>query len=330
VLKLALLGCGAISQWHRRACAGLPQIRITACIDVDVRRARAAAKACHATAYDSLSKALSRGDFDAVDVMLPHDLHESVALEVFAAHKHLLLEKPMAPTVEACDRILVAARQAERVFMVGETAQYWPEVIAARDLIREGRIGRVLEARAIAKYPPSDEFYAHDSWRTKLGTMGGGLAIDTAPHFVRALRMLCGEFVAVTAVFGRPYERLEGESHVRALLRTGSGALASLELLLTEAPLAPAETFRVTGSEGEIIIDGDGVRVYDVARPEGWIAVRAQPLQYFGGFSGELEDFAAAVLDGRELAAPPEMARDEVRIAHAMRLAAETQTWQAL
>ena len=78
------------------------------------------------------------------------------------------------------------------------------------------------------------------------------------------------------------------------------------------------------------MIDGDGVRVYDVARPEGWIAVRAQPLHYFGGFSGELEDFAAAVLDGRELAAPPEMARDEVRIAHAMRLAAETLTWQAL
>jgi predicted dehydrogenase len=330
VLKLALLGCGAISQWHRRACAGLPQIRVTACIDRDEGRARAAADACHATPYGSLETALAHGDVDAVDVMLPHDLHEAVALEVFAAGKHLLLEKPMAPTVEACERILAASRRSGRVFMVGETAQYWPEVVAARDLVREGRIGHVLEARAIAKYAPSDEFYAPGSWRTRLETMGGGLAIDTAPHFIRALRMLCGEFVAVTAVFGRPYARMDGESHVRALLRTGSGSVASLELLLTEAPLAPSETFRVTGSEGEIIIDGEGVRVHDVARPQGWIAQRAQPLQYFGGFSGELEDFAAAVLEGRQLAAPPEMARDEVRIAHAMHRAADTQTWQAI
>jgi predicted dehydrogenase len=87
--------------------------------------------------------------------MLPHDLHEATALQVFAAGKHLLLEKPMATTVEACERILAASRQSDRVFMVGETAQYWPEVLAARELIRQGRIGRVLGARTMAQYAPS-------------------------------------------------------------------------------------------------------------------------------------------------------------------------------
>jgi predicted dehydrogenase len=330
VLKLALLGCGAISQWHRHACADLPQVRITACIDVDTTRAQAAARECGAQAFGSLEEALAHAEFDAVDVMLPHDRHEAAALQVFAARKHLLLEKPMATTVGACERILAAARQSDRVFMVGETAQYWPEVLAARRLIDKGRIGRVLGARTMAQYAPSPEFYAGGSWRMSRGTMGGGLAIDTAPHFVRALRMLCGEFTAVTATFGYPFAGMEGESHVQALLKTADGTVASLELLLIEAAIAPHEAFRVAGGAGQIVIDTAGVHLYDAANPHGTLVQAAQPLQYFGGFRGQIEDFAAAVLDGTPLAAPPEMALDEVVIALAMRDSAQTGGWRNL
>ena len=330
MLRFALLGCGAISQWHRRACAELARVRITACVDVNVSRAREAAEATGAQSFSSLDEALAVADFDAVIVMLPHQLHESASLEVLAAGKHLLLEKPMATTLEACERVLAAGRASGRVLMVGETAQYWPEVLAARELIVGGRIGRVLGARAMAQYAPTPEFYADGSWRLSRGAMGGGLAIDTAPHFVRALRLLGGEFTAVTAAFGYPFTGMEGESHVQALLRTADGALASLELLLTESAVAPHETFRVAGDGGQIVIDGEGVHLYDVANPHGTLVQAAQPLQYFGGFRGQLEDFAAAVLDGTPLAAPPEMARDEVEIALAMHAAAQTGEWRNL
>jgi UDP-N-acetyl-2-amino-2-deoxyglucuronate dehydrogenase len=330
VLRLALLGCGAISQWHRRACAELPRVRIAACIDTDESRARDAARESGSPSFTSLSLSLAAAEFDAVVVMLPHRLHETASLEVLAAGKHLLLEKPMATTLDACDRILAAARKSGRVLMVGETAQYWPEVLAAQRLIGEGRIGRVLGARATAQYAPTPEFYAAESWRMSRDEMGGGLAIDTAPHFVRALRLLCGEFTAVTAAFGYPFEGMEGESHVQALLRTADGALASLELLLTNCAVAPHETFRVAGDAGQIVIDAAGVHVYDAANPHGTLLQAAQPLQYFGAFRGQLEDFASAVLDGHPLAAPPEMARDEVEIALAMREAAEAGEWRNL
>ena len=75
---------------------------------------------------------------------MPHHLHEPVAVEALGAGLHVLLEKPLAPTLDACDRILAAADAAGTVFMVAENAQYWPEVLTVRDLIarRRDRRGR--------------------------------------------------------------------------------------------------------------------------------------------------------------------------------------------
>lgn len=78
-----------------------------------------------ATAFTSLTDALTQGEFAAVDLMLPHDLHEEGAAEAFAAGKHVLLEKPMAMDLESCARIMDAAARAQTVFMIAEQAQYW-------------------------------------------------------------------------------------------------------------------------------------------------------------------------------------------------------------
>ena len=119
----------------------------------------------HACTRRSLA-AVAAGGFDAVDIMVPHHLHEPVATEAFAAGLHVLLEKPMAPTLDACDRILAAAAAAGTVFMVAENAQYWPEIVLARELIEAGRIGDVITARACSFVPPLDEFYGGDEpWR---------------------------------------------------------------------------------------------------------------------------------------------------------------------
>ena len=96
-----------------------------------------------ARAFTSLDEALADGGFDAVDLMLPHHLHEDAAVRCFAAGKHVLLEKPMANDVAACARILAAAGRAGTVFQVAENTQYWPEVLTAKRLLDEGAIGEV-------------------------------------------------------------------------------------------------------------------------------------------------------------------------------------------
>jgi predicted dehydrogenase len=351
-LRLALVGCGAISAVHIDSIgkAGAP-IEITAVVDLDEARANAAAQRTGARAFTSLDDALASDTFDAVDVMLPHHLHEAAATACFAAGRHVLLEKPMAPSVEACARILEAASASGRVFMVAENAQYWPDVLTAREAIAGGAIGDPVTARAAIFFPPLEEYYgavatvgtagavgaassAGDAgegdrpWRMDRSAAGGGVAIDGGSHWIRPLRMLMGEIDEVVAALGTPFAGMEGESLVRALLRFRGGELGSFDALLTSAPVGPEVFFRVTGSTGEITIDGLGrVVLYDGRNP-GKGEVIGRSTGYFESYPPEFADFAAAVLEGQPLAAGPEESLGELRAALAMYRSAEAGRWE--
>lgn len=328
-LKLAVVGCGAISNLHLPAIAkGAPRTRITAAVDVDPERARAAAARTGARAFTSLDEALASGTFDAVDLMLPHHLHEDAALRCFAAGKHVLLEKPMANDVAACARILDAARRAGTVFQVAENTQYWPEVLTAKRLLADGAIGEVVTARASFAIPPMPEFYGGaNPWRLDNAIAGGGIVLDTGSHWIRPLRMWLGEVDEVTGALGRPWQAMQGESLVRALLRFRSGLVASLDGLMKDPPFVPEPMFRLTGTTGEITIERPGRVVLWTARaPEGEQA--GEVGGYLESYYGQFADFEAAVLDGRPLAAPAEFAIGELRTALALYRAAETGRWE--
>ena len=177
--------------------------------------------------FTSLSDALAEGEFDAVDLMLPHDLHEQTAIECFDAGKHVVLEKPMAPTLDACERILAAARSARTVFMVAEQSQYWPAVVKARELILAGAIGEVVTARACYYDPLPVDPADPKPWRFELARTGGGVCIDGGAHWIRPLRMMLGEIEEVMAVTGRCVPAMEGESWSHALFRFDSGVVAT-------------------------------------------------------------------------------------------------------
>ena len=123
-LKLAFIGCGAIARYHLDGIKEhAPRIEVTAAVDLDADKAQAYADETGGRAFTSLAEALEKGDFDAVDLMLPHDLHEEAATQCFEAGKHVLLEKPMSLDLDSCERILAAARAAGTVFMMAENAQ---------------------------------------------------------------------------------------------------------------------------------------------------------------------------------------------------------------
>ena len=328
-LTMALVGCGAISRMHLLAIrAGAPEIAITAAIDADRERAEALAGETGAPAFTSLEDALAHADFDAVDLMLPHDLHEDAALRSFAAGKHVLLEKPMAPTLDACDRILAAWRRAGTVFAVAENTQYWPEVLEARRLLEAGAIGEVVTARASFAIPPMPVFYGGERpWRCNNQIAGGGITLDAGSHWVRPLRMLLGEVSEVIGVLGHPYTAMQGESLVRALLRFRSGVVAVLDGIMKDGLFVAEPMFRITGADGEITIERTGsALLWDAAHPGG------HPVGEVGGYlrsyQGEFADFAAAVLQGRPLAAGPEMAVGDLRVALAIYRSAETRRWE--
>ena len=328
-LRTAIVGCGAIAQWHLDAIdrAGLPLV-VTAAIDPVAENAQRLADRTGAAAHASLDDAIAAGGFEAALIAVPHHLHEVVATTALRAGLHVLLEKPLAPTLDACARILETARAAGTVFMVAENAQYWPEVSTVRALIADGAIGEVVTARAATFFPALGDFYggAHP-WRFDRAAAGGGVVIDTGSHWLRPLRMWLGEADEVVAALGHPDPRMEGESLCRALIRFASGTVAAFDAMLSTGGIAPQPLFTVTGTTGELTVEGSGwVKLWDGTEWKGQKV--GEPGGYLRSYEGELADFASAVLHGTEPAASAEYALGELRLALAMYRSAESGRWE--
>lgn len=334
-LTMAFVGCGLIAQTHWKGIQEhASRIEVTAAVDTYRERADAMAAKTGGRAFYSLEEALERGDFDAVDIMLPHNQHEATAVRAFAAGKHVLLEKPMSTTLESCDRILTAAEVAGTIFMVGEQSEYWPDAVIVRQLIRDGALGDVITAQAL--FGGHTPFPLEDSskpWRYDKEVAGGGMVIDGGAHWIRPLRMWLGEIDEVVAALGYPVSEMEGESLARALLRFESGAVAVFNALRAGFEVRPREgreEFRVTGTKGEIVIEkGREGRVlfFDRNTPEGR-EIMAKGKGREVAFGLELDDFSRAVLEGRPLAAGPKYSLGELRAALAMYRSAVSRRWE--
>jgi predicted dehydrogenase len=329
-LKLALVGCGGIAQAHWRGIqAYAPRLTVTATVDTDFARATEMAEQTGATPFPSLQSALAEGEFAAVDIMLPHYLHEEAAVQAFTAGKHVVLEKPMAPTLDACTRIMRAAQKAETVFMIAEQSQYWPDARKVQQLIQEGTIGEVITARAFFGGAVGNS-WGDKPWRYDNAKAGGGICIDGGAHWIRPLRMWLGEIDEVVAVTGHPLAEMEGESLARALLRFRSGTVAVFDALRAGAFMGPGEEFRVTGTLGEIVIEkgrGGRLLLFTKEYPDGHVIMNKDEGRE-AGFGYELDDFTKAVLDAKPLDASPEYSFGELRTALAIYRSAESRQWE--
>jgi len=321
------VGCGAIARWHLGALrAATSRTVVTAAVDPDPGRARAVAEETGAEPFASLDEALDGGTFDAALIMVPHHLHEETAVAALGGGKHVLLEKPMATTLEACERILAAARRAGMVFLVAENAQYWPEVGIAGRLLADGTLGEVVTARAWHCAPPMEEFLVPGSWRMSVAASGGGVAIDAGSHWLRPLRMWLGELSEVVAATGRPYPAMEGESLCRALCRFESGVVASFDAIVTPGPAAPLPLLQLTGTAGDLVIDVVGrVKLYDGSDPRGTVVGQGG---YLRSYEGQIAAFEAAVLDGVAPPADAAYSLGELRAALAMYRSAASGRWE--
>jgi predicted dehydrogenase len=260
-LRLALCGCGKVAEHHVTAMRRF-DAPVTLICTIDVREERHEAiqglAGVKCPAFQSLNTALASEEvaFDAVAILLPHHLHETAAIEALEAGKHVLLEKPMATDLAACDRILsAAAARPQQVLAVAENASFWPEIRIARSLIREGAIGEVVTARAhyyeaMASTPfgGSDKAKRQKTdrdnlgWRASKEQCGGGIIFDGGQHWIRGLREFLGEISSVVAVTATPSSFIEGESLAHAIFKHESGKTSSYQatLLSSEATMAHA------------------------------------------------------------------------------------------
>ncbi len=154
-LRVGLAGAGYISEFHIRALRRLPNACLVGITDLDQSRARAAADRFRLRAFPSL-KAMCSAGVDVVHVLTPPSSHAEVALEALAEGCHVLVEKPLATSVEQCDRIALAAQRAGKTVGVNHSLLYDSFVARALRLARSGALGDVVAVDYLrsSDYPP--------------------------------------------------------------------------------------------------------------------------------------------------------------------------------
>ena len=143
MVRFGLAGYGAWGKYHAQAIRSTADCELTAvCSATEASRSAAAAET-GARVFGSLEELLARSDVDVVDIVAPNYLHEEMACAAFARGKHVLLEKPMATSVAACDRIIAASQAAGRILLVGHEMRFSGLHGEVRRLLDSGRLGEL-------------------------------------------------------------------------------------------------------------------------------------------------------------------------------------------
>ena len=288
-MALVIIGCGWIARRHATAARalGLPVVFASR----DAARARAYAREFGGVAaYGSYDEALRHEGTRGAIICTPHDRHVADVLAAIAAGHHVLVEKPIACTLDEADRMIAASARAGRVLMVAENFRFMPGFRAVRRLIDDGALGALRELHLVAR-----GFRHRTGWRCAPGA-GGGALIDGGIHYVHALRWWGGEVRRVFAL--RPPQTLDmvGEDSVDLLAELEGGAVGVLANSLAARGVPRFQWSSVTGTGGTCFVDNRGRFV--VVRGEAGLRVRVFRRDV-RGHTAMLKAFDLAMTNGR-------------------------------
>ena len=230
-MKFAIIGAGAIARLRKTAIDAMEGSDVTGVLDLDPARAKDLAGT--ARVYGAQDDVLSDDRVEAVIICTPPDTHEDIAVAALKAGRHVIVEKPMAPSAAACKRMIAAARAADRVLTVGFNHRYFPAVKELRASIAAGRLGELSHVRGYTGHAGLAEFKAE--WMYSKDVMGGGALYDNGIHMIDLVHHLMGP---VGDVYGLTQDRTwqldRVEDNGMALLRGRSGTVGSIGASWTE------------------------------------------------------------------------------------------------
>ena len=216
-LRLGIIGTGAIVQVaHLPLLRKTKAVELVALCDTDLVKARALAeRSAIPNVYDDFEDLLHHEQLDAVLVATPNHLHESHIQAALSANLHVLIEKPLALTSAAANRIIKAADRRQRVVMVGMTHRYRPDVQAVRSFVQAGELGEITSVRA--SWHLARPARAPLGWREKRTESGGGAMLDLGLTMIDL-----GLFLAGNPAPARVSASLSRPAGERAVEQSGS------------------------------------------------------------------------------------------------------------
>lgn len=260
MINFALLGCGRIAKRHAELLrAGqIKGARLAAVCDV--RRDRAEAFAAHygVPAFHSLNEMTASTGIDVVSVLTPSGMHAEHTIAVARAGRHVVVEKPMALTLEDADAMISACDAAAvRLFVVKQNRFNVP-VVKAREALDAGRLGKLVLGTVRVRWCRDQGYYDQDAWRGTYAQDGGVIA-NQASHHVDMLSWFMGPVESVHARGSLALVDIEAEDTCVATLKFRNGALGIVEATGATRPKDLEGSLSVLGAGGTIEIGGFAV-----------------------------------------------------------------------
>jgi predicted dehydrogenase len=317
-MRFALVGCGVIAPTHVRALRDLQgRAELVVCSDVVPERAEALAAEFGITAAP-YADVLADPTIDAVTVCTPSGLHAEVGVPALLAGKHVIVEKPMEVTVEACDRLLEAQATSGATLAVISQHRFDTASQAVKVALDDGELGRLVLAEARVPWYRTQEYYDSGEWRGTYALDGGGALMNQGVHTLDLLRWICGPVQRVFATARTAaHERIEVEDVVCATLEFANGAVGTLMATTSAYPGFPA-SLSVHGTAGGAVIEGDRLKTLAVVGGEsrGGETAHAHAVQVATGGTRA----ATAAVDQAVREAAQEPAQDAWGRAHSAQL----------
>lgn len=310
MLKAAIIGTGAISDSHIQAYqkfADKCQIVAFADLFPDKAREKAAKYNLKVGVYKDHRELLADEAFDIASICLPPFEHASATVDLLNAGKHMLVEKPMATSIEECDRMLAAAKSSGKLLSIVAQNRFRTPMMKLKKVLESGLAGKILHAQVDSFWWRGSNYYDL-WWRGKWEKEGGGCTLNHAVHHIDLFQWMMGmpaELQAISANLN--HENSEVEDFSTAVLQYANGSVGQITASLVHH-----------GEEQQLVFQGERAKVSvpwslkafkqkENGFPEDDEALAKELQSYYdnlpevklAGHDGQVSNFLAAI-EGRE------------------------------
>ncbi|MDQ3187373.1 MAG: Gfo/Idh/MocA family oxidoreductase [Pseudomonadota bacterium] len=232
-LRVGIVGAGFIGKMRVQAIGKMPDMfRLVAVVDERIELAQALAGSQATSGTDPLALAADP-NIDAVIISTPPVSHATIGVPCLRAGKHLLIEKPLAATVQECEALVDAAERARVCLATGFTLRQTPAARLARQLIADGAIGQIDHIRAFHGHKGGKDF--GPAWITDHAMTGGGSLMDNGIHMIDMARWFLGGTETIMGLASNHSWHKNGcEDNGFVLMRNAAGQIASVQGSWTE------------------------------------------------------------------------------------------------
>lgn len=253
--NFAVIGCGKIGSRHCDVLVANPETKLIAVCDSIKEKADSFAEKYNVKAYYDYKELLKNETFDIVSICTPSGLHAEQTIAAANEKKHVVCEKPMAITLEDCDKMIeTCARNNVRLFVVKQN-RYNEPLLRLKEAIASDHLGRLYLINANVFWNRTPKYYQEEPWRGTANLDGGAL-MNQSSHFVDIIHWLGGNVKSVYAKMDNYVHDLETEDTGIVLLKFENGAIGSIQYTTCVYDKNLEGSLTVLGTKGSVKIGG--------------------------------------------------------------------------